>query len=84
MIEAILVAAQLCGNCQWIHQYCVDRCSGPSTMGQPNPRQEVWPKKTECEKSRTELIDQAAKADRWVWSRCIEEPKSGKFNYLQE
>ena len=78
MIELVSVATI------WVMQYCVDFCSKPSIRGELNPRIEIHQKKTECEQSRTELIDQGAKANRWVWARCIEEPVNGHFNYLTE
>jgi hypothetical protein len=62
----------------WILLLCVDSCTSKV------PRVEIWHHKTECEASRTELLDQAVKANRWVFARCVEQPDSGHFNYLQE
>jgi hypothetical protein len=77
----------------WLLVYCVDRCDGPSIYGEPNPRIERCHKsydnacetsKTACIASRTELMDQGDKANRWVWAHCAEQPKSGHFHYLDE
>lgn len=61
----------------WLMLYCADDCRAGVHI-------EVHKHKTECEQSRTELLDKGQQANRWVFARCVEQPMNGHFNYLEE
>lgn len=82
----------------WVLHFCVDSCFPSPEFPHAFPRYETafdWAKqdkkdfdevnnKTRCEQARTDLMDKGSSADRWVKVGCVEEPRNGKFHYLEQ